>query len=292
MVLTRREFAQSSLMAGTVALLGVSATSGFGDTPISAQEVVRKITGIMGPAWNPSSYRDTFKMGDPNTPVNGVASCFMSTFDVIKRAHAKGLNFVITHEPTMWTDADLLPQVEDDPLFKLKLEFVNDNKMIVWRTHDSLHKMRPEPMITAENKKLGWDKFTQPDDAKTYKFSPAMSLKNVVLQYVEKVPTGSVRVIGDPNLMVDSATQCGHSCAQNVEGLEKYDATLSIEAREWETAEYGRDLVAAGSRKAMIICSHESGEESMMNWFTGWFQQQFPAIPIEFVATGDRLWTL
>jgi hypothetical protein len=292
MTLTRREFAQSGVLAGAAALLGASPARVFADAPITARELVDKITAIMGPAWNPASYRDTFKMGDPNTPVHAVATCFMSTFDVIKRAHAKGLNFVITHEPTMWTDADLLPDVENDPLFKLKLEFVNDNRMIVWRTHDSLHKMRPEPMITTENKKLGWDAFTLPDDAKTYQFSPAMRLREIVAQYAEKVPTESVRVIGDPSMMVESATQCGHSCAQNVEGLEKYDATFSIEAREWETAEYGRDLVATGAKKAMIICSHESGEENMMAWYTGWFKQHFPTIPVEFVMTGDRLWTL
>jgi Duf34/NIF3 (NGG1p interacting factor 3) len=292
MELTRRKFTQAGVLAGAAALLGGSPMSGLAQSAMTAQELVNKITAIMGPAWNPASVRDTFKMGDPNTPVQGVAACFMSTFDVIKRAQAKGLNFVITHEPTMWTDADLLPGVEHDPLFKLKLEFVNDHKMIVWRTHDSLHRMRPEPMITAENKKLGWDKFTVPGDAKTYEFSPAMPLREVVEEYVKKVPTNSVRVIGDPSLEVASATQCGHGCVQNIVGLEKYDATLSIEAREWETAEYGRDLVATGAKKAMIICSHESGEENMMQWYTGWFQQQFPGIRIEFVPTGDRMWTL
>jgi hypothetical protein len=293
MRITRRTFTKSGILVGAAATLaGASPISSLGDTPVSARELVNRITGIMGSAWNPASYRDTFKMGDPNTIVNGVASCFMSTFDVIRRAQAKGLNFVISHEPTMWTDPDLLPPVQNDPLFKLKLEFVNDNKMIVWRTHDSLHRMRPEPMITAENRALGWDQFTQSGDAKSYEFSPAIELQDLVAQYAEKAPTGSVRVICDPNLMVKSATQCGHSCAQNVEGLEKFDATLSIEAREWETAEYGRDLVAAGAKKAMLICSHESGEENMMHWFPEWFKQQFPAIHIEFVPTGDRLWTV
>src|SRR6516165_10163497 len=142
MTITRREFTRSTMLAGAASAIGASPV--IAEAPISAQQLIDKITSAMGPAWNPTSYRDTVKMGDPNTPVNGVASCFMSTFDVIKRAHARGLNFVLTHEPTMWTDADLLPGVQNDPLFKLKLEFVNDNKMIVWRSHDSMHKMQPE----------------------------------------------------------------------------------------------------------------------------------------------------
>jgi hypothetical protein len=28
-----------------------------------------------------------------------------TSFDVLKRAHAQGLNLVVTHEPTFWTDS-------------------------------------------------------------------------------------------------------------------------------------------------------------------------------------------
>jgi hypothetical protein len=278
------------MLAGAASAIGASPV--FAEAPISAQQLIDKITSAMGPAWNPTSYRDTVKMGDPNTPVNGVASCFMSTFDVIKRAHARGLNFVLTHEPTMWTDADLLPGVQNDPLFKLKLEFVNDNKMIVWRSHDSMHKLRPEPMNTAEQKKLGWDKFTNSEDPRTYYFSPGIELGDLVTQFAEKIPTGSLRIIGDPKLMVNAATHCGHSSAATVEGLEKYDVAFANEAREWETAEYGRDVIAAGGNKAVIVTAHEAGEENGVHFFTEWFQRQFPTIHIEFIPTGDRLWTL
>jgi putative NIF3 family GTP cyclohydrolase 1 type 2 len=258
---------------------------------VTAQQIADKILAIMGAAWDPASYRDTFKMGDPETPVRGVASCFMSTFDVIKRAQEKGLNFVITHEPTIWTDADLLPPVQTDPLYKLKLEYVNDNKMIVWRTHDSWHKMQPEPMNASQNKKLGWDKYALAGDPRTCQFPP-MPLRDVVAQYVEKTPTESVRVIGNPDWVIKSLTRCGHSCEQNIVGLEKYDATVSIEIREFETAEYGRDFLASGGKGAMIIASHESGEENGMEYFTNWFKEHLQGIPIEFIPTTDRLWTL
>ena len=291
MQISRREFGQLSIFTGAAAVLGLSGCPVFADAPMSAQQIADKIRTIMGPAWNPASYRDTFKMGDPGTPVNGVASCFMSTFDVIKRAHEKGLNFVITHEPTIWTDADLLPPVKNDPLYKLKLEYVNDNKMVLWRTHDSWHKMQPEPMNAAQNKKLGWDKYALASDPKTCQLPP-ISLRDVVGQYAQKVPTESVRLIGKPDLVVKSLTHCGHSCDQNIVGLEKYDATISIEAREFETAEYGRDFVASGGKGAMIIASHESGEENGMEYFTSWFKEHLPGIHIEFIPTTDRLWTL
>jgi hypothetical protein len=179
----------------------------------------------------------------------------------------------------------------NDPLYKLKLEYVNDNKMVVWRTHDSWHKMQPEPMNAAQNKKLGWDKYALASDARTCQFPP-VPLRDVVAQYVQKVPTDSVRVIGNPDGVVKSLTYCGHSCEQNIEGLQRCDATISIEAREFETAEYGRDLIASGGKGAMIIASHESGEENGMEYFTSWFEDHLPGIQIEFIPTTDRLWTL
>ncbi len=291
MRISRREFGQLSAVTGAAVLLGLSANPVFADAPITAQQIAERVLAIMGPAWNPLSYRDTFKMGDPNTPVNGVASCFMSTFDVIKRAHEKGLNFVITHEPTIWTDADLLPGVQNDPLYKLKLEYVNDNKMILWRTHDSWHKMQPEPMNAAQNKKLGWGKYALANDPKTIEFPPT-PLRDLVAQYAQKVPTDSVRVIGNPDSVARSLTYCGHGAVQNIEGLEKCDVTVSIEVREFETAEYGRDLLASGGKGAMIIASHESGEENGMEYFTQWFKEHLPGIHIEFIPTTDRLWTL
>lgn len=291
MNISRRQFGRLGVMAGAAALTGASPTLTFAEAPMTARQVVDKIASLLGAAWNPSSYRDTFKMGDPDTPVKGVATCFMATFDVVKRAQQKGLNFVITHEPTIWNDRDSVAPVEKDALYKTKLDFVNDNKMIIWRIHDSLHAMKPEPMTATENAKIGWDKYALPDKATAYRFPPT-TLNDIVTQYVEKVPTGSVRVIGSPDMPVSTAAQCGHGFGQNIAGLEKCDCTVSIEVREWETCEYGRDLRASGAKGAMIIGSHESGEENMMNWFTGWFHERLPDIGVQFVPTEDRLWTL
>jgi putative NIF3 family GTP cyclohydrolase 1 type 2 len=290
MHISRRQFNKLAMTSCALAATG-AVPPVFADGPMTAQQLVDKIINLMGPAWNGASYRDTFKMGNPNTPVNGVASCFMSTFDVIKRAHEKGLNFVITHEPTMWTDQDFLPPVQNDPLFKLKLEYVNDNKMIVWRTHDSWHKMQPEPMNTSQNKQLDWDKYALPDNPRMYHFPP-QSLKSVSNQVAEMLPTGSVRVVGDPEFQARSLTHGGHGISGNVEGLEAVDVVMSGEVREWETVEYGRDLLATGRKKGLVIISHESNEETGMVLFASWFKEKFPGIRLEDVPTTDRLWTL
>src|SRR3974390_121224 len=49
---------------------------------------------------------DTFKGGNAQTPVTGIAVTMMATMDVLERASAKGLNMVITHEPTFYAHLD------------------------------------------------------------------------------------------------------------------------------------------------------------------------------------------
>src|SRR5579883_3259657 len=73
---------------------------------MTAQEVVDLIKKNAGAPWNERSYRDTFKVGNPDTVVHGIATTMMATFDMLKRAHAAGLNMVISHEDTYWNDRD------------------------------------------------------------------------------------------------------------------------------------------------------------------------------------------
>src|SRR6516164_8240423 len=111
--MTRRSFVQN---AALVAAIGAMDSPLFAENgTLTAAQLVELIKKNLNMTWNDKTYRDTFKAGDPNTPVKGIASCFMSTFDVIKKAHAQGLNFVITHEPTFWTDADLIEPIKNDP---------------------------------------------------------------------------------------------------------------------------------------------------------------------------------
>ncbi len=62
---------------------------------MTAREVVDLIKQNAGAPWNERSYRDTFKVGNPDTPVQGIATTMMTTFGMLKRAHEAGLNMVI-----------------------------------------------------------------------------------------------------------------------------------------------------------------------------------------------------
>src|SRR5258708_16109977 len=68
----------------------------------TAQEVIAAIQEHVGVPWKAQTV-DTFKAGNPETRVTGIAVTMMATLDVLQRAAAKGENLVITHDPTFYT---------------------------------------------------------------------------------------------------------------------------------------------------------------------------------------------
>src|SRR6187401_83865 len=89
---------------------------------LTAREVIERIKTHVNVPWSEQTV-DTFKAGDPDTPVTGVAVTMMATFDVIRRAAAAGQNLVITHEPTFYGHQDDVTALEQeqDAVYKAKI---------------------------------------------------------------------------------------------------------------------------------------------------------------------------
>jgi hypothetical protein len=87
---------------------------------LTAREVVARIQQQVGVPWQ-SDTVDTFKAGNPDSPVSGIAVTMMATLDVLQRAAAAGDNLIITHEPTFFDHLDIsdqLPEKEGDPVLE------------------------------------------------------------------------------------------------------------------------------------------------------------------------------
>ena len=97
---------------------------------MTAQQIVARIQqqlAAQGIAWRAEG-RDTFKAGNPETEVRGIATTGMSTFDLLRRAAAAGRNLVITHEPTFYNDRDLTTGLEADPVYLAKQRFIAEQQ--------------------------------------------------------------------------------------------------------------------------------------------------------------------
>ncbi len=109
---------------------------------------------------------DTVKVGDPSQPIRGVASTFLPTFDVLKRAHASGANLVIPHEPTWYNHYDRVEHLQGDPVYEAKMRFLEDTGLVIWRFHDYSHRMKPDVIVRGVVRRLGYEdwvmKITRP----------------------------------------------------------------------------------------------------------------------------------
>src|SRR5438067_285213 len=113
---------------------------------LTARQVIERIQAHVGVPWN-SDTVDTFKAGNPEAPVTGIAVTMMATLDVLKRAAASGNNLVITHEPTFFSHLDKpdeLAEGENDPVLTEKRAFIEKHGLIIWRFHDHWHIRKPE----------------------------------------------------------------------------------------------------------------------------------------------------
>src|SRR5450631_1260407 len=175
-----------------VAVSGLAA----GQQSMTARQVIDQIKAHVGVPWRDETV-DTIKAGDPDTPVTGIATTMMATFDVIRRAQAEGKNLVITHEPTFYSHLDKTDvfEKENDPVWADKLKFIVDHKMVVWRFHDHWHMRRPDGIMEGVLHSLGWEKFYSPE-ARLVKLPSAVSLEALAADVQRKLGAKVLRVVG------------------------------------------------------------------------------------------------
>ncbi|HZS95994.1 MAG TPA: Nif3-like dinuclear metal center hexameric protein [Terriglobales bacterium] len=262
---------------------------------VTAREVVSEIQKQVGVEWQKETV-DTFKAGNPDTPVTGIAVTMMATMDVLQRASAKGLNFVITHEPTFYAHLDTPEGMpESDPVWTEKRAFIEKHGMVVWRFHDHWHMRKPDGIEAGMVHTLGWEKFQRSDNQYLFVL-PETTIKKLAGEVAEKLDSVVVRVVGEPEMKV---TRVGFSPGaagfpSESKALERDDVQVLLvgETREWETVEYAADAVTQNRKKALIVIGHIPSEQDGMEECTRWLKGFVKGVPVEFVPAKQPFWTV
>ena len=85
-----RKFLKRFLTTGVGFLLCCALAAGQ-SKPITARAIVTRIQERLGVPWQTDTV-DTFKAGNPDEPITGIAVTMMATMDVLERAAASGKN--------------------------------------------------------------------------------------------------------------------------------------------------------------------------------------------------------
>lgn len=260
----------------------------------TAQQIIDRIQQHVGVPWTTPTV-DTFKAGDPNEKVTGVAVTMMATFDVLKRAAAEGKNLVITHEPTFYTHQDATDKLEaqHDAVWADKEAFIREHHMVVWRFHDHWHKHRPDGIQQGMVDALGWQHYQDPAEPHLFVL-PSQSLETLASDVKKKLGIVAMRVVGDPKLQVTKVALIPGAAgtAPQIKALEsdRVEVLFVGEVPEWETVEYTDDAVAEGKHKALVLMTHIPSEQAGMDECATWIKTFVSEVPVAFVPAKQPFW--
>jgi putative NIF3 family GTP cyclohydrolase 1 type 2 len=262
---------------------------------LTARQVIERIQSHVGVPWQ-SDTVDTFKAGNPDTTVSGIAVTMMATLDVLKRAAASGNNLIITHEPTFFSHLDKpdeLAEGDNDPVLAAKREFIEKHSLIIWRFHDHWHARKPDGIQAGMVHVLGWEKFEDPANQHLFTV-PRTTVEALAAELKARLRIHIVRIVGDPHMQVTRVAMSPGAAgfARETRALEMPDIEVLVvgETREWETVEYVADAVTEGKHKALIILGHIPSEQAGMDECTRWLKGFVTEVPVNFVPSEEPFW--
>jgi putative NIF3 family GTP cyclohydrolase 1 type 2 len=282
----------------SLAVIGILVSSASGlaqEKHLSAREVITRIQEHVGVPWQTETV-DTFKAGNPDTPVTGIAVTMMATMDVLERAATSGKNLIITHEPTFYNHLDkldILKQKETDAVLAGKLAFIAKNNLVIWRFHDHWHRRRPDGIVAGMVHALGWEKYQDAKNENLFTI-PETTMEKLAQDLGAKLSTHAMRVVADPRQKVRRVAlvpgASGFAAEARALEMPDVDVLVTGEPREWETVEYVADAVTQKKGKGLIILGHIPSEQAGMEECARWLKSLVSEVPVEFVPTVDPFW--
>jgi len=275
-----------SFCIGLVVFCTSVCISGQTAKPMTAAAVIESIIKQTGSEPVPNTV-DVIKAGDPQTPVKGIVTTMFATMDILKKAVEMNCNLIIAHEPVFYNHRDETAQFKNDPVFLEKKKFIDDNKLVVWRFHDYIHRIRPDAIDYGMAVKLGWLKYNDGKAVERF-VVPETTLKELIMTLKTIFPGVAFDVTGNPEMKLTKVAFSAGAPGSTVHYrmLEENDVVIAGEVSQWETYEYVRDAVSQGRKKAIIFLGHVTSEEPGMEYCAEWLKGFINNIPINFVASG------
>ncbi|HEU4550803.1 MAG TPA: Nif3-like dinuclear metal center hexameric protein [Rhizomicrobium sp.] len=257
----------------------------------TVRDVLERMRGQTGTAWFDGGV-DHIVAGSADAPVTGIATVMMATFDALKSAVARGLNFVITHEPTFWSHPDHVEQLQDDPLYRRKLAYIGEHGLTIFHLHDHWHGKKPVDGINAGMmRKMGWQPYMDAQNNRIFNL-PQTTLASLVDRFRSTLGDRTLRVIGDPALAVHRVIASWGNCSSfpGIPYLDLADVLVIGEAQDWDLIAYANDLVVAGRPKALVLLGHVLSEQWGMEYCADWLKTFVPEVPVRFLPIVQPYW--
>ncbi len=236
---------------------------------------------------------DLLYAGDPNAEITGIGCTFMATIPVIEEAKKRGINFIITHEPTYYHGLDDTSWQQTDAVYRYKKQLLEDYGIAVWRLHDMMHLFQPDMIVQGVLEKLGLAAEASYESAFDVLIEKVISKKDFYDLLKEKLGCKVIRMVGDTE---GYARKIGFFVGSvggkpQISLASKYDPEILVcgEINEWETSAYVRDANAMGKPITLFVIGHQESETAGMEYLAQWLQPKVEEIPVTYLECGPML---
>jgi len=226
---------------------------------------------------------DKIIIGDPGTVIRKIGTAWMPYWDTLKRAHARGVNTMVVHEPTFYTHRDLEETAWDwhaaPPAGKemytrqveAKKAWILENEMVVIRCHDVLDKIKGYGIPYAFGRGLGFQDTEIAHSRPYYNVyrtepQPAGELAQVIASRLKEVGQPGIAFYGDPGYQVRSVG-VGTGCICDPMHYMELEMDLAIAIDDsistWIQTTYAED-----TGRPLVVVNHGTSEEFGMREFS------------------------
>ncbi|MEN6335301.1 MAG: Nif3-like dinuclear metal center hexameric protein [Phycisphaerales bacterium] len=283
----RREFIKTSSAVGVGAYLGsgLSPAVAGADAGLTARDVHEYLRSL-GREWiNPQETVDTFKSGKPEMPVKGIAVAWMTYFDALREAVAKGCNLFVTHEPTYYNHTDMDQSVFAFEIARRKKAFIEESGLTIIRCHDVWDRVPEIGIPDAWGKYLGWTKVVrQQTFYRVYELPPttAGELARQVAAKVAPLGQAGVQLIGPADKTVRTVAIGTGAITSLWTMLTDLKPDLALCTDDGFT--YWSDgAMAIDMGYPVILVNHPCAEEFGMVQLADHLREKYPAVPVHHI---------
>ena len=236
---------------------------------------------------------DRIIIGNPDTVVNKIGTCWMSDWETCRKAVDSGVNVLITHEPTFYTHRDLdeVPEflqkwpdyTKEQYMSQIqkKKKWINDNGLVIIRNHDTLDALQDKGIPFALGQFLGFrnsDIIASRTYYNVYKFKKqtASSFATALAGKLREIGQPGVAFYGDPSREVTSVgVGTGWICDPMDFADLNPDVFIAIDD---VVRTHIQTVFAADTGHPLIVINHGVSEEMGMRSLNQIIKQKYPDI--------------
>lgn len=245
--------------------------------------------------WNNLEFKsektvDQYYFGNPENEIAKVGVTMFASIEVIKKAIALGVNLLIVHEPTFYSNEET--KNLDNPAIKEKLRLMEEGNLTLFRYHDHPHAMAEDliDISTIKHSKLKGKIIGKLYWAVTgFELDEPMSAEQVRCALADNLNAKWTRLAGETDKMGKRiAFACG-TPGRIMDLLldDTTDIIVTGEACEWIYCEMAKDLAAVGKNKALIVMGHCRSEYAGMLEVAERLSHDYPNLEVFHLESGD-----